>query len=106
MRFALQQPSHTKGHGAFLRKKGYGLVGGTNPPFRRSSRNFRGYLSVAEHVFARPAAMYQFIWTIFSESIGLGDHVVVCPVAFNGAKYGLTRQKTGGTPTGAIYDYT
>jgi len=50
--------------------------------------------------------MYQFIWTIFSESIGLGDHVVVCPVAFNGAKYGLTRQKTGGTPTGAIYDYT
>jgi hypothetical protein len=40
----------------------------------------------------------KFISMIFSEAIWLGDYVVGCPVAFNGAKYGLTRQKIGGTP--------
>jgi hypothetical protein len=39
----------------------------------------------------------KFISMIFSEPIWLGDYVVGCPVAFNGAKYGLTRQKIGGT---------
>lgn len=41
-----------------------------------------------------------FISMIFSEPIRLGDYVVVCPVAFNGGKYGLNRQKIGGMPIG------
>jgi hypothetical protein len=47
---------------------------------------------------------YQFFSMIFSEPIWLGDYAAVCPVAFSGGKYGLTRQKIGGTPIGETHE--
>jgi hypothetical protein len=41
---------------------------------------------------------------IFLRAYLLGDYVVVCPVAINGAKYGLIRWKNGGTPTGKTHE--
>lgn len=34
----------------------------------------------------------------FLRAVRLGEYVVVCLVAFSGAKYGLIRQMIGGTP--------